>query len=51
MATRRNQVSVNRRGCYFIALIVLIVVVLLAAIGLGLFGDIDVGKISWVPTT
>jgi hypothetical protein len=41
----------NRRGCYFIGVIVLIVIVLLAAIGLGLLGDLDLGKISWVPTT
>jgi len=51
MTARRNQMSMNRRGCYFVGWIVLLVVVLFAAIGLGLLGDLDLGKISWVPTT
>ena len=51
MSARRNQASMNRRGYYFIGLIVLIVVMLLVAIGLGLLGDLDLSKISWLPTT
>jgi hypothetical protein len=41
----------NRRGCFVIALLVLAVVLLFGAIGLGWLGDLDTGKITGLPIT
>lgn len=46
-----DQLVKNRRGCFVIGLIVLAVVLLVAAIGLGWLGDVDTGKITGLPIT
>jgi hypothetical protein len=46
-----NQASVNRRGCYIFGFSAMAILLLIVALGLGLLGDLDLGKISWVPTT
>ena len=44
-----DQDTANRRGCYAVGLIVLAVLLLFGAIGLGWLGDLDVGKIAGLP--
>ena len=46
-----SQFMKNRRGSFVIGLIVLAVVLLFGAIGLGWLGDVDTGKITGLPVT
>jgi hypothetical protein len=46
---RSKNITRNRLGCFVIGLIVLAVVLLFSAIGLGLLGHMDTSKITDLP--
>ena len=49
MALTSQQGASNRRGCYLIAGIALLMVLVVIGLGLGWFGQVDRGKISDLP--
>ena len=49
MTRPSRQSVINRRGCLIIAAVLLLAIALLAAIGLGLLGNVDNGKLSGLP--
>ena len=44
-----KQGASNRRGCYFIGGIALLMLLLVIGLALGLFGQVDTGKITHLP--
>ena len=49
MAEEYKEEKTNRRGCFLVAIIILLTVALIAAFGMGWLGTVDEGKVTDIP--